>query len=252
MSYRTALITGASSGIGASLARRLAADGVELVLCARRQAELDRVAASIRDAGGRAHVRAVDVSDTNEIVRVVRAVDAELGGLDLVVANAGIGGMVPLERLSWESIEPMVRVNFDAAVATLTAVLPLMLERRRGHVVGVSSIAGYAALPRSSMYCATKAGLAMFLEALRLDLIGTGVNATVINPGFVRTPMTDLNEFPMPFMVEVDDAADLIVRRLAKAPAIIDFPVPLVAAMRLLRILPRPLVEMGVRRQRMV
>jgi short-subunit dehydrogenase len=160
--------------------------------------------------------------------------------------------MVPLSRLSWETIEPMVRVNFDAAVATLTAVLPRMLERRRGHLVGVSSIAGYAALPRSSMYCATKAGLAMFLEALRLDLIGTGVHATSINPGFVRTPMTDLNEFPMPFMMEVDAAADLIVRRLKKAPAIIDFPTPLVAAMRLLRILPRPLVEAGVRRQRIL
>ena len=226
VAYRTALITGASSGIGRALAKRIAGQGTELVICARRVAELESLAEEIRTAGGRVHVRAVDVANTHAAAEAVRAADAEVHGLDLVIANAGVGGLTPTKSLTWESIEKMCLVNFSGAIATLTAVLPEMVKRRRGHIVGVSSLAAYKPLPDSAAYCASKRGLSMFLDAVRMDLRGTGVEVTTIHPGFVRTAMTAKNPFPMPFIVDLDEAVDLIVRKLPRAPAVIDFSAP--------------------------
>jgi short-subunit dehydrogenase len=252
VSYRTALITGASSGIGRALSARIARDGAEVVLCARRRDELESLAKEIRDAGGRAHAQVLDVANADATVETVRRWDRELGGLDLVIANAGIGGTLPGRKISWERVAPILAVNFHGAIATLTAALPEMLERNRGHLVGVSSLAAYKPLPASATYCATKCGLSMFLEALRFDLQETGVRVTTIHPGFVRTPMTDLNAFPMPFMVELEDAIDLIARRLPKAPATIDFPASLTAAIRVARMVPRPIWALASRRQPLV
>ena len=237
MAYRTALITGASSGIGAGLARRLATKGAAVVLCARRKEELESLATDIRAANGIARVRVVDVADGDAVAAVVRAADDELGGLDLIIANAGVGVMSH-KPPAWEDARAMCNVNFTGAIATLTAVLPRMLERRRGHLVGISSLSALAPLPTSSVYSATKAGLTMFIESLQIDLHGTGVHATVVHPGFVRTRMTAKNRFPMPFLLELDDAVDRIAERLPDAPARIDFPLPLSAAIHFAAALP--------------
>ncbi|MEI8254083.1 MAG: SDR family NAD(P)-dependent oxidoreductase [Deltaproteobacteria bacterium] len=236
MEYRTALITGASSGIGAGIARRLANGGVTVVLCARREVALQSLATDIRAAGGTAHVRVVDMNDGDAAAAAVRAADDELGGIDLVIANAGVGVTGPAP--SWESAREMCHVNFTGAIATLTAVLPRMLERRRGHLVGVSSLAALAPLPTSSVYAATKAGLTMFLSSLQIDLRGTGVHATVVHPGFVRTAMTAVNKFRMPFLMETDVAVDRILSRLPDHPARIDFPLPTAAALHVAALLP--------------
>jgi short-subunit dehydrogenase len=197
-------------------------------------------------------VQRLDVADTEHTVATVRALDAELEGLDLIVANAGIGVTRLAAKLEWESIAAMCRVNFDGALATLTAVLPQMVARRRGHLVGVSSLAGVSPLPGSAAYGATKAGLTMFLESLRLDLRGTGVHATAILPGFVKTPMTDQNRFPMPFLMECDEAVERIVRALPRHPATIEFPRPLAAAAHLNAALPRVVRDLALRRQKLV
>lgn len=239
--YRTALVTGASSGIGQALARRLASLGTEVVLSARREPELQQLAHAIATAGGRARVLPLDVADTERTVAAIRSIDDELGGLDLIIANAGIGVMQRAAKLTWESIAAMCQVNFTGAVATLTAVLPRMIERGRGHLVGISSLAARAPLPSFATYCATKAGLSMFLEGLRADLHGTGVKVTAIHPGFVRTPMTAHNRFPMPFLMDCDEAVDVIMQKLPDAPATIDFPLPLAAAVKLYAALPRPI-----------
>lgn len=247
MAYRTALITGASSGIGAGLARRLANQGTTVVVCARREAELESLATDIRAANGKAMVRVIDVSDGDATATAIRSVDDEVGGLDLVIANAGIG-TTSRKPPTWESARDMCHVNFAGAIATLTAILPRMLERRRGHLVGVSSLAALSPLPTSSVYSATKAGLTMFLTSLQLDLRGTGVHATVVHPGFVRTPLTDKNRFNMPFILEIDDAVERIVTSLPNAPASIDFPLPLLAAIRFSAALPAPLRALALSR----
>lgn len=237
MDFRTALVTGASSGIGAALSRRLAERGTHVVLCARRRDELESLAEDIRATGREASVRVVDVGDPDAAVAAIREIDDELGGLDLVVANAGVGEK-SRKPPSWETAKAMCHVNFTGAIATLTAILPRMIERKRGHLVGVSSLAGLAPLPTSSVYCATKAGLTMFIDSIRLDLEGSGVGATAVHPGYVRTPLIEKNKFPMPFIVEVEDAAEIILSRLPSNPAHIDFPFPTAAVVRLAAAIP--------------
>jgi short-subunit dehydrogenase len=246
--YRTALITGASSGLGRSLAARLARDGVEVVLCARRADALEEAASAIARAGGRARVLPLDVADTERTVAAIRAIDEEIGGLDLVVANAGVGIAVHGTRLTWEKIRDLCRVNFDGAIATLTAVLPQMVERRRGHLVGVSSLGALAPFPKAAGYAATKGGLSLFLDSLRLDLAEAGVHVTAVHPGAVRTPMLAYMAKEPPLMIGADEAADLIVGRLAGAPATIDFPRAMIAATRVLALLPRSLRDEALRR----
>ena len=238
--YRTALVTGASSGIGQALGERLAAEGTLVVLAARREERLHAVADAITCAGGRAHVAVIDVSDTAATVARVRALDLELGGFDLVIANAGVGmNHRGLPSYAWEAMAGACHVNFCGAAATLTAVLPQMVERRRGHVVGISSIASFAPIPGRGGYCAPKAGLSMLLECLRLELAGTGVHATAVHPGFVRTAMTAKSRGAMPFVMDTAAAAGRIVRALPGAPATIDFPWQLAIAARLGGALPR-------------
>jgi short-subunit dehydrogenase len=249
MHYRTALVTGASSGIGRALAAKLAAQGTEVTLCARREGELRTLAAEIEAAGGKARVEPLDVGDTTRTVRVIREVDEAVGGLDLVVANAGVGvSNRSLDPMSWEAVAGPCHINFCGAVATLTAVLPRMVERGRGHIAGVSSLAALGPLPESAGYCAPKAGLSMLLACLAMDLKGTGVRATSIHAGFVKTPMTEKSTHPMPQLMECDAAVDLILRELPSGPATIDFPQPLATAARLGGLLPQAARELLLRR----
>lgn len=246
--YRTALVTGASSGIGRSLACGLAAQGTHVVLCARRQDLLQALADQIGAAGGRADVCALDVADTEQTVRAIRTADARLGGLDLVVANAGVGAPPDVPAWSWQALGEACQINFVGAAATLTAALPDMVERGRGHLVGISSLASFGALPAAGAYCAPKAGLSMLLDCLRLDLHGTGVAVTTAHVGFVRTAMLDHARHPLPQLLEVDDAAARLLRRLPARPAVIDLPQPLAALTRLSAGLPRWLRDPLMRR----
>ena len=218
------------------------------MLCARRTAELRAVADEIAESGGRARVLTLDITHTAETVAAIRAIDEEIGGLDLIVANAGLGGPLHAAKMTWEAIEPMVNVNFVGGIATLTAVFPRMLSRARGHLVGISSVMAFAPWPEGAPYCATKAGLSTFLESLRFDVEGTGVHVTCVQPGVVKTPMSDRAKGPMPFVVPCDEAADLIVSRLPDGPGTIDFPFPMATMMHFLASLPRPLRHAALRR----
>jgi short-subunit dehydrogenase len=227
---RNALVTGASSGIGRALSERLARDGYHVVLCARRAEPLREVLQSIQAAGGSASIEVMDVADTDRAVARIREIDRALsGGLDLIIANAGVGEKKGHVSYAWEALADACHVNFTAAAATVTAVLPEMVSRRRGHIVGISSLASFGPLPRSAAYCAAKAGLSMLLECLRMDVADAGVKVTAVHVGFVETPMTAQSKHPMPQKMSAEYAADHIVRELAKGPASIDFPQPLAA-----------------------
>lgn len=230
----TILITGASSGIGHALALRFARDGHSLILCARRTDALEALAASINNNGGRARAERMDVAEHEQTVARIRALDDEIlqkhgAGITMIVANAGVGEGKDHPSYAWETVRGSCQVNFTGAAATLTAILPRMVERKRGHIIAVSSLASFGPLPMSASYCAAKAGVSMLMDCLRLDVEHANVHATTIHVGFVKTDMTSKSKHMMPQLMEVDYAANFIVDRLAKAPATIDFPQPLAA-----------------------
>lgn len=246
MPSQSALITGASSGIGAALAKSLAAEGRELVLVARREDALRELAEDIHAAGGRARVEVLDVSDPERTEARVRELDEELG-LDLVIANAGVGGSRWSGKLQWQDCRQIIAVNVSGALATLTGALPGMVARGRGHLVGISSVAQYRALPSSAAYCASKAFLSTFLEGLRVDLKTTGIVVTDVRPGFVDTPMTEGMK-SKPFSVPVEDAAKIITRAIRREREVISFPVPLAVVGHMLPFIPKPIYEGVMRR----
>ena len=234
----TVLITGASSGIGRGLALEYARRGAHLALLARRAAELDSLASDVRALGGDALCIPVDVRDTAAVAEAVRRADHELGSLDRVIANAGRGDTRLSTRLTWDEVESIIDVNIRGAMATLVAAIPIFLAQQRGHLVGVSSLAGLRGLPMSAAYSASKAALSTFLESLRVDLAPAGIRVTDVQPGFVATPFNEKVPYKTPFMWPVDKTARHIVRRLDRAPAVVAFPWPVAFVTRFSRLLP--------------
>jgi short-subunit dehydrogenase len=236
---QVAVITGASSGIGRALARALAAEGAKVGLVARREAELGGLAAEVAAAGGTAAYAPADVSQREPTVAAIRQVAAQLGPVDLLIANAGVGAPTVVEpAFNVADVEKMFRVNLFGVVYAIEAVLPEMLRRGRGHVAAVSSMAAYRGLPGESAYCASKAAVNTFMEGLRVQLRGRGVAVTTVCPGFVRTPMTEVNQFKMPWLLEADDAARRIVRALRRRRKVYNFPWQMALLMKVTAWLP--------------
>jgi len=202
MSYRTALVTGASSGLGRGLALWFARRGVKVYAAARRLENLEALANEARAANALIEPVELDVSDADHTLARIRELDAACGGLELIIANAGFGQETSGKRIKWDTVKRIIDVNVTGAAATLSAVLPQMVERKRGHVVGVASLAAFRGLPRNAAYSASKAFLSTFMESLRVDLRGTGVHVTCLYPGFVKSEMTAQNKFQMPFLLE--------------------------------------------------
>jgi len=234
--WSTALVTGASSGLGRGLALWLARRGVRVFAAARREEALR----ALRDeAGELVTPLALDVSDATACFERIRALDRESGGLDLVVANAGVGERTAVKQLDFAAENRMIQVNVAGASATLLAAVPGMLERRRGHLAGVSSLAALAPFPASGTYCASKAYLKMFLDALRLDVARHGIAVTVIFPGYVKSEMTDKNDpRRMPFLLETGDAVERMGRALLRRDARVQFPWQMTLAARAIGALP--------------
>jgi short-subunit dehydrogenase len=243
----TVLITGASSGIGEALAIEYGARGAHVALLARREDELARVAERVHERGGRATPVPVDVSHADAVFAAVKRAESELGGLDMVIANAGVGSSGHATRLAWKDVARTIDVNVTGAMATLCAAIPIMLAQQRGHLVGVTSLAGKRALPQSGAYSASKAALSTFLETLRLDLGPAGISVTDVQPGFVVTPIHAHQTHRKPFMWPADKAARVIAKRLERAPAVVSFPWPLVLATSFFRGMPEWIYDPLVR-----
>lgn len=239
MNFQRALITGASSGLGRGLAVWFAKQGVTVYAAARRTKELD----SLRDeVGDKIVPLRLDVADGDATEARVRALDAESGGLDLVVANAGRGNDVSGRAIDWPTVRAMIDVNVTGALATLCGALPGMVERKRGHLVGISSLAALIALPRSATYSASKAFLAMWLEGIALDVESEGLKVTSIHPGFVKSEMTQKNKpEAMPFLLDTDEAVDRMGRAIVRGDRVFAFPWQTATAIRASAAMPRAL-----------
>ena len=235
--YRTALITGASSGLGRGLAAWFARRGTRVFAVARRLENLNALRDEAQAAGGVVEPVRLDVADYQATLEKVRAIDDECGGLDLVVANAGVGEETPGWQFDWEKAEQVLQVNVMGAAATLSAVLPRMVERNQGHLVGVSSISSFRGMPKMAAYSGSKAFLSTFLESLRVDLVGTGVAVTAIHPGFVRTEMTAKNKL-MPLVIEAEDASERMAKAIMRRDGEFSFPTPTALAGKTLAMIP--------------
>jgi short-subunit dehydrogenase len=228
-------VTGGSSGIGAALAAELARRGAWVAITARRSEKLAEVAAR---APGSVLALPGDVRDRGAMIAVAGRIEADLGPIDLAVLNAGTWEQ--LDVAHWDSgpIREHVETNLLGMVNCLDAVLPAMLRRRSGTVLGIASVAGYRGYTRAEAYGTTKAAAINLLESLRIDLDRLGVNVQVVNPGFVRTELTERNDFPMPFMIEADDAARRIAGAIEQEKAEAVFPLPYRIGMKLVRFAP--------------
>lgn len=235
---KVVLITGASSGIGRALAIEYAKRGAHVVVSARREPELAALCKQIGETGGRADHLVCDVADPKAAYGIAKRAEELLGSLDMIIANAGVGASNHASRLTLEDVVRTIDVNVRGAMATLMGAIPIMLGQKHGHLVGVSSIAGRRALPGSADYSASKAALAVFMEGLRIDLGPAGLFVTDVQPGFVDTPMTAKNDFPMPFMWDATKAARYVVDRLERAPGMVAFPPPIRFLSRLSTFLP--------------
>jgi short-subunit dehydrogenase len=238
--YRSILITGASSGIGAALALQFAAAGVELALGGRDRDRLEAVAARCRQAGAVVRCARVDVGDREAMAAWVLEAD-RTAPLDLVLANAGTAG--PGGSGGPGTARAIFAVNLEGVVNTILPILPAMAGRRRGQIALMSSLAGFYGMPSAPAYCASKAAVRVWGEALRGRLGRHGVAVSVICPGFVRTPMTAGNPFPMPLITTPERAAAIIGRGLVRRRARIAFPRPLYWGVRLLQALPAGIAD---------
>lgn len=219
------LITGASSGIGAALALQYAIPGVMVSLTGRHQGRLEGIAARCRQQGADVNYAILDVRDRAAMMESVAAFD-RMRPIDLAIANAGIsggtGGVMAGE--SMEQTRHIFDVNVQGVFNTVESILPFMLQRAAGQVAIISSLAGFRGWPGAPAYCASKAAVKVYGEGLRGALRKTGVGINVICPGFVRSGMTAVNDFSMPFLMDTPRAALIIARGLARNKGRICFP----------------------------
>lgn len=237
------LITGASAGLGAGMAREFAARGHDLALAARRLDRLEALREELAPTGVRVAVAALDVDDHDAVFTTVRALRDELGGLDRVVVNAGLGKGAPIGTGRFDANLATARTNFVAALAQCEAAMEIFREQDAGHLVVVSSVAADRGLRGAqTTYAATKAGLSHLAEGIRADVYGTPIRVTTIAPGFIRT---DLNEgLRMPFAVDAVTGTRAMADAIERAPAFAYVPTwPWSFLGPLLTVLPMPVLR---------
>lgn len=234
-----AWVTGASSGIGEHVALRLAREGWTVVISARR-AEVLAAIGERAPKPGRIVPLALDVTDREAVGRAVAEIRERHGEIALAVLNAGTYQPDAADSLDAALFRATHALNVMGTVHCLEAALPAMIARRRGHLVIVSSVAGYRGLPRALAYGSSKAALINLAESLKMDVERFGLKTQLVNPGFIRTPLTDRNDFPMPFLMPVEDAAERMVAEMKSDRFEITFPRRFTFLLQRLRCLPYP------------
>jgi NAD(P)-dependent dehydrogenase (short-subunit alcohol dehydrogenase family) len=229
--WKVVWVTGASTGIGREIALQLAARGVKVAASARNAEKLSQL-------GNNVTPYPLDVTDRESVLRVIAEIERDLGPIDLAILGAGSYSPVAADNIDPGVFATIMDVNYVGVVNCLAGLLKSMLPRRSGHIAWIASVAGYRGLPKAAGYGPSKAALINLAESLKPELDGLGIAISVINPGFVETPMTASNDFPMPFMMQADEAARLTIAGLAKKRFEIAYPARFVAVMKIARLLP--------------
>jgi short-subunit dehydrogenase len=229
--WRLVWVTGASTGIGAEICKQLAAQGVTVAASARN-------AEALKALGQGIHAYPLDVTSEQAVAETYKAIEATHGPIDLIIAGAGTYTPASAADFQTKMFRQMYEVNYLGVINVLAAALPNFRARRSGHLSWIASVSGYRGLPKAAAYGPTKAALINLAESLKPELDRDGVKVSVINPGFVRTPMTAVNDFEMPFLMEPADAARDTIAGLAKNKFEVAYPTSFVAIMKFGRLLP--------------
>lgn len=239
-------IIGASSGIGEALARTLSDGGATLILSARREEELQKLNETL---GGKHLVLPLDVSDNQQVTQAVEHIRQQVPKLDRTLFLAAIYRPADIDKMDMQFAQKLVEVNLLGAIYTSYALLPLLQQQGEGQLVLCGSVAGYTGLPGGQPYSATKAAVANFTESLYAE-VPEGIDIKLISPGFVRTRITDKNDFPMPMRIEPDEAAKAIAKGLKRRAFEIHFPKAFTYMVKFLRWLPYCITLFITRRMR--
>ena len=232
--WETVWIIGASTGIGKAVAEQLAAQGAKVAASARSLEKLQTLSQGIKPYP-------LDVTKPQDVARTIKQIEMELGPIDLAILGAGMYQPMAASEFSAEVMRNTLDTNVMGVANALAELLPLMRQRQQGHVAVIASVAGYSGLPKAAAYGASKAALINMAESLAPELARDNITLSVINPGFVETPMTAVNDFPMPFVMQPDEAATLIIKGLTKKRFEIAFPWIFVSILKLLKLLPYPI-----------
>jgi short-subunit dehydrogenase len=235
--WKTAWITGGSTGIGRELAIKLAAQGVQLAVSARSSETLEELA--------RTHENILafplDVTARMDVAAVYQRIVEAIGPIDLAILNAGVWHPMNAAEYDATRVAQSMSVNYIGIANALEPLIPAMIAAGKGQLALVASVAGYRGLPKAAAYAPSKAAVISLAEVLRLELQRHGIIVSLVNPGFVETPMTAVNAFPMPYIIKPEDAANRILRGLARGKYEIAFPWQLVTMLKLLRLMPNSL-----------
>ena len=235
------MITGASSGLGKGMALEIAARGGHLGLLARREDLLKEIVEEIRNV--KAVFATADVRDAKAVREAADRFRKELGPIDILIANAGIGTADHATSLTPEHAANVIGINVLGAINSVAAVLPEMVERKKGRLVAISSLAAYRGLAKSAAYCASKAALSAYFESLRIDLRHAGVGVTTIHPGFIKTDLTAGRHSKMPYLMELDDGVRRIITAIEKEKKTYAFPWQLATIVRASMMMPAAMYD---------
>lgn len=233
-------ITGAGKGIGRAVALEYASRGWSVAVSARTEADLVSLAEEVvaKKLPGRIYSYPADVTDGDAMSQTFKAIEQDVGEVEHVILNAGTHAPSSAKKFDGDAYRVLLEINVMGTVNGLSAVVPMFMDRKHGQIGIVASVAGYSGLPLAGPYGASKAALINMCEALKPELDSSGIGLSLINPGFVRTPLTAKNKFPMPFLMEVDAAARHIYKGMVKGKFEIAFPRAFVVILKILRMLP--------------
>jgi len=235
---KTVLLTGASSGIGYSLAKLLPQENCSIALLSRRVNILNNLVKELKSSGSQIMAYKCDVGDIDEVRTSFEMVRKDFGKIDIAILNAGASLRADISKYSSSAAMEIFEANTFGIINCVEQLLPDFIKRKEGVIVGVSSLAESRGFPKSGFYNASKAAATLLLESLRIELKPHNIKVIIVKPGFVRTPMTDKNEFLMPFLMDVDIAARIILNGIKKEKKIIQFPLATVIGSKLVKFMP--------------
>ncbi len=235
---KNVLITGASSGVGYSLAKLLPKENCNLILLSRRENILNKLVHDLKFYGAKVKAYKCDVGNIEDVRSNFGQIKRDFERIDVAILNAGTSSRTEIKNYSSSVAKEIFEANTLGIVNCVEQLLPDFMIRKEGMIVGVSSLADSRGFPRSGFYNASKAAASLLLESLRIELKPFNIKVLTVKPGFVRTSMTDKNEFHMPFLMDVEKASKIIIEGIKKEKKIIQFPLPIVIGSKLLKIMP--------------